>query len=98
MSTPTAGDSIRDRLDDAVPQAIREDDRVALEAAQQALAAIEAAESAAHDALGEADLLAIVVAQAVECEDSAARERSAGRTEEADRLLSQATYLREFTT
>lgn len=98
MSTPTTGNSIRDRLDEAVPQALREDDQVGLEAAQQALAAIEAAEAAAQDALTEADLLAIVVAQATEREDAAARERSAGRVGEADRLLAQATYLREFTT
>lgn len=98
MSTPTTGDSIRDRLDAAVPQAIKEDDRTALEAAQEALGAIESAEDAAHDALTEADLLAIVVGQAAEREDLAAREREAGRTDEAARLLAQAAYLREFTT
>lgn len=97
MSIPSTGDSIRDRLDEAVPQALREDDEAALEAAQQALAAIESAEADAHDRLTEADLLAIVVDQAVAREDLADRERSAGRDETADRLVTQAIYLREFT-
>lgn len=98
MSTPMTGDSIRDRLDAAVPQALREDDQPAVEAAQETLGAIESAEAAAHDALTEADLLAIVVSQAAEREGLAAQRRADGQTEEADRLLAQAAYLREFTT
>lgn len=98
MSTPMTGDSVRDRLDAAVLQAQREDDQAALEAAQEALGAIEDAESGANDTLAEADLLAIVLAQAVDREGRAAQDRADGRTAEADRLLTQAAYLREFTT
>lgn len=97
MSTPTTGDSIRDRLDAAVPQALREDDGPALEAAQQALGAIESAAEAANDELSEAEMLAIVVAEAAALESLAADRRATGETEEADRLIVQASYLREFT-
>ena len=97
MSTPTTGDSIRDRLDAAVPQALRENDGPALEAAQQALGAIESAAEAANDELSEAEMLAIVVAEAAALESLAADRRATGETEEADRLIVQASYLREFT-
>ena len=97
MSTPTTGDSIRDRLDAAVPQALREDDGPALEAAQQALGAIESVAEAANDELSEAEMLAIVVAEAAALESLAADRRATGETEEADRLIVQASYLREFT-
>ena len=47
--------------------------------------------------LTESDLLAIVVAEAVERETEAATYRDLGQTDAADRLVAQAAYLREFT-
>ncbi len=97
MATPLSGDSIRDRLDDAIPQAIREGDEPAVEAGQAALGAIESAAGSAQRELAEAEILAIVLAEAVTREDQAREKRAAGDTEEADRLFAQAAYLREFT-
>lgn len=97
MSIPSSGDSIRDRLDAAVPQAIREDDEVSLEAAQEALGAIESAAESSEGELSNAEMLAIVLAEAVSREKQADEKRTAGDVAGADRLVAQAAYLREFT-
>jgi hypothetical protein len=97
MSTPLSDDSVRDRLDSAVPQAMRENDEAAVEAGQAALGAIESAAGSAQGELTEGEMLAIVLAEAVAREGQAKERRAAGEIAEADRLITQAAYLREFT-
>ncbi|QGF23066.1 hypothetical protein [Raineyella fluvialis] len=97
MPTPASDDSIRDRLDAAVPQALRENDQPAVEAAEETIGVIESAAEAAVGPLTEAEMFAIVVAEAAARESLAAEKRAAGDTAAADRLIAQATYLREFT-
>lgn len=97
MSTPTSDTSVRDRLDAAVVQSLRENDEAAVEAAQETIGALEAAADTAPGELTEAEMLAIVLAEATTRETRAAEERARGDVAAADRLITQATFLREFT-
>lgn len=97
MSTPTSDTSVRDRLDAAVVQSLRENDEAAVEAAQETIGALEAAADTAPGELTEAEMLAIVLAEATTRETRAAEERARGDVGAADRLITQATFLREFT-